>query len=75
MLLLLELFIIGVVFHHYGGALYSFELTRLFSVLHLQDMKDMRACYDGLLSAAAASANSAYGTTFFLCISIFYFVS
>lgn len=28
----------------------------------------MRACYDGLLSAAAASANSAYGTTFFLCL-------
>ncbi|XP_042036507.1 uncharacterized protein At2g33490-like [Salvia splendens] len=25
-----------------------------------KDMKDMRACYDGLLSAAAASANSAY---------------
>lgn len=45
-------------------------------MFHLQDMKDMRACYDGLLSAAAASANSAYGTAFFLCVSTssrFYF--
>ena len=29
----------------------------------------MRACYDGLLSAAAASANSAYGSTFpYVCL-------
>ena len=27
----------------------------------LQDMQDMRNCYDSLLSAAAATANSAYG--------------
>ncbi|KAG8385007.1 hypothetical protein BUALT_Bualt04G0177400 [Buddleja alternifolia] len=27
---------------------------------HISDMKDMRTCYDGLLSAAAATANSAY---------------
>lgn len=28
----------------------------------LQDMKDMRSCCDSLLSAAAATTNSAYGT-------------
>ena len=27
-----------------------------------QDMQEMRNCYDSLLSAAAATANSAYGT-------------
>ena len=26
-----------------------------------QDMQDMRECYDRLLAAAAATANSAYG--------------
>ena len=31
-------------------------------LLYLQDMQDMRDCYDSLLSAAAATANSAYGT-------------
>jgi hypothetical protein len=34
----------------------------------LQDMQEMKNCYDSLLSAAAATANSAYGkliTTFY----------
>lgn len=31
------------------------------SFIVLQDMNDMRDCYDGLLSAAAATANSVYG--------------
>lgn len=29
--------------------------------MNSQDMQDMRDCYDRLLSAAAATANSAYG--------------
>ncbi|RWW00028.1 hypothetical protein GW17_00037024 [Ensete ventricosum] len=29
-----------------------------------QDMLDMKNCYDSLLSAAAATANSAYGNKF-----------
>lgn len=29
-------------------------------------MQDMRNCYDSLLSAAAATANSAYGKSFLL---------
>ena len=36
----------------------SVPLFAIFS----QDMQDMRNCYDTLLSAAAATANSAYGT-------------
>lgn len=40
--------------------------------ISLQDMKDMRTCYDSLLSAAAATANSAYGTCFYL-LSLFFF--
>jgi hypothetical protein len=30
----------------------------------LQDMQEMKNCYDSLLSAAAATANSAYGKLF-----------
>ncbi|KAK1411399.1 hypothetical protein QVD17_37947 [Tagetes erecta] len=30
----------------------------------LADMQEMRNCYDGLLSAAAATANSIYGKCF-----------
>lgn len=41
--------------------------------ISLQDMKDMRTCYDSLLSAAAATANSAYGTCFYL-LSLFFFI-
>lgn len=36
----------------------------IYSVPVWQDMQDMRDCYDSLLSAAAATANSAYGTVF-----------
>jgi len=38
-----------------------------------QDMQDMRDCYDSLLSAAAATQNSAYGNvyTHFYCIPSF----
>ena len=32
--------------------------------MHLQDMHDMRNCYDSLLSTAAATASSAYGKMF-----------
>jgi hypothetical protein len=32
-------------------------------MVFLQDMQDMRNCYDSLLFAAAATANSAYGKT------------
>lgn len=31
-----------------------------------QDVQDMRDCYDSLLNAAAATANSAYGNLLFL---------
>lgn len=40
------------------------QYADLFIFLVLQDMKDMRACCDSLLSAAAATTNSAYGTCF-----------
>ncbi|KAG6386727.1 hypothetical protein SASPL_151900 [Salvia splendens] len=51
----------------YGECCNRFELSRLYlQCFVFQDMKDMRACYDCLLSAAAASAISAYDRACFL---------
>ena len=44
----------------------------------LQDMQDMRDCYDSLLSASAATANSAYGNLlacfFFVCAFVVFLI-
>ncbi|KAL6541388.1 hypothetical protein OROGR_010874 [Orobanche gracilis] len=46
-----------------GGIVVQWLISAL---VVLDDMKDMRACYDSLLSAAAATANSAYEGALFM---------
>lgn len=53
-----------VISHSTFGLIMGISLlgfTIIFVCTCLQDMQDMRNCYDSLLSAAAATANSAYG--------------
>ena len=50
----------------------DFIITLTRDLLILQDMREMKNCYDGLLSAAAATANCAFGKDIYLFTPLFH---